>query len=483
MTRPTFRAKVRAIVRSRFTGPVRRRIAAGFGVALFAAALTSSVSVYAQDDAAELAQDPTLVSLSALTGLPQDTLRSLTFDAEGASLNAVQKADAADMEQRLTQWINDMQIVFPALTETTLPQPDGYLEEVESRLEEVRPEEWLLLDALLGDHPGFWQLPGLLQSMEDPGVAAPPWFHAQLGDWQARGAIDGEAAALMRGFDENETRALPQLAAGILAVPTPNATAVAPYPVMPEFPPRGDLPPAPDDRPGCPGSFGSVNCSGCPIFIPSAVIFALQQALTITDAVTASIDPDTEVVIAPACIPAPVPNIAYYVANSIRVALGFTINAMQFNNALADNCVEGLHRGLENLFLDATISSRVTQASLDAHAALQMRIAIENDLLKEPDDHVAIFQLPGSHCSDEVPDDTTTMTGYEGFRFCGQLELARLITDQSVRASIRSDMLTDVNGALAEIAAGDSHYADGEWRSAYQRYSRAYRKTVQKEQR
>ena len=178
------------------------------------------------------------------------------------------------------------------------------------------------------------------------------------------------------------------------------------------------------------------------------------------------------------------PNPAYYIANSIRAALEATERGLVFANRLVKECEDGFHLNLTNLYLDETISSRVKQTSLDDHARLQMQIEIERNLLRPSDERIAMFQLPQRYCSaTPVPDDTTTMTGFEGFRFCGQLELVRKIVEDTINRNAAAGMLIDIAGARAKLADGDMQYMAQHWKSAYERYSAAYQAAVQEESR
>ncbi len=435
------------------------------------------------------------LSLSDLLGIRADLHASGTGTSDAATAMAVQSVDAADAEAvraKLLAWTNDFERAVPNLDEFVDPGSEGYYDTLRERVTALTPYEITMLDAQLSEDPVFWEIPAFIESVRDPSQPTPPLFARAIAEWPADVLPGSDEAAALFSLQQ-------------AAVPTPNATATVPFPTMPEFPPRGDLPSAPDDRAGCPGSFGGGDCAGCPASVPSAAIFALRQAITLMGGTRATLagigsasgnatlqklsrenkqllpvdpaDPDTDlcVTLVVACVCLTLPNPVFYVLHSIRLGLQYTVRALNFQNALASNCQEGLHRALQNLFLDATISSRVTQSSLDRHAEMRMVLAIEENLLEQRDDRVSLFQLPGSMCGDEVPDDTPLMTGFEGFRFCGKLEFTRKVVADRIRQSATIEGRTDVNGALAELAAGDQHYMDGRWRAAYERYSQAYR--------
>ena len=77
-----------------------------------------------------------------------------------------------------------------------------------------------------------------------------------------------------------------------------------------------------------------------------------------------------------------------------------------------------------------------------------------------------------------APAPTPTPTGLEGFRFCGHLELVREIVNETIDRNTAAGVLTDFQAAKDELDAGDMHYMNSQWKSAYERYSNAYRLAV-----
>jgi len=420
-------------------------------------------------------------------------------------LSKAEVAQAEAFRDKLARWADDMDRVLPRLTEDAEPDQSAVMTVLAADIQVLLPHELLDLEAKMSHHPGFWELPNFVYAILEPDAPVPPFYADQLVLWAAKGEIDeGEAARLLSrpigvarppaleppaGVRPGPIGASPSGAAAPDAIRTPNPTATVPYPTMPLFPPRSDLPALPDSRTGCPGIFKGNTCTDCPGRVPLAAIFAIDSAALIAERVTDSLNPDIETTVCPPPGGVPVtttalPNPAYYIANAIRIALEATVRGLEFANELSLECEHNLHKGILDLFLDTTVSSRVTQASFDAHAMLMMQIEIENNLLRQADDRIGLFQMPQGTCSVlPVPDDTATMTGFEGFRFCGRLELVRDIVADTIDRAASSDMLVDIAGARAELAAGDMHYMNDQWKSAYERYSTAYRAAVQEESR
>jgi len=480
------------------TRPRPRTTALG---ALLVLALGAVAGIAAREAAPRraLAAEPSAPAVQAPAG-----------SAGGAPLSAQSVAQAEGFRDRLEAWTADMELVLPRLTEAAQPDQSEMLGKLAADIAALEPGELLELEATMSHHPGFWELPAFIHAVVDPSAPVPPFYADLVLVWEAGGEISAaEAAELLdrpvgsQRPPTSWTEPLPRATEGALprlpgialpqalepaAVLTPNPTATAPYPTMPLFPPRGDLPEQPASRPNCPGPFEGNVCGACPDRIPLAAIFAISTALSVAERVKESFDPDQEncTCVFPAPIPVCtyLPNPVYYVANSIRIALDATKRGLEFANALSLECDNNLHKAITDLFLDATVSSRVTQASFDAHAMLMMQVEIEQNLQEQVDDRIGLFQLPQSICSVlPVPDDTATMTGFEGFRFCGKLELVRQIVADTIDRSAAADMLVDIAGARAELAAGDEHYMLGQWKSAYERYSKAYRAAVQQESR
>lgn len=418
-------------------------------------------------------------------------------------LTAAQLEQAEDFRGRMLTWTRELDRVFPALSEHAEPGHEHVLEELERTLEAMAPGDVLILEGEMVNHPAFWELPRFVESLYDPDVPVPPYYTAAMLEWSERGIVDHAMARRLAVDVDRAARARmaaapggtaiepappgrgvigpPGGAADPDAVPTPDPTAEAPFPTMPEFPPRTSLP-DPGERVGCPGIFTGNICTQCATFIPTAAIYGIKFGVIAAAAVTDAFDPDTDVCFPLVCTCISFPNIPYYVANSIKIALEAVHRGLEFNNALAAFCEDGLMWAIADTFLDTTVSSRVTQDSLDAHSLLELRLQIEDNLLYQADDRISLFQLPASVCGDALPDgDGANMTGYEGFRFCGKLEFVREIVAEAIDQNALAGMLIDVNNARAELDAGDVQYLLGNYKSAYERYSTAYRYAVRPE--
>ena len=58
------------------------------------------------------------------------------------------------------------------------------------------------------------------------------------------------------------------------------------------------------------------------------------------------------------------------------------------------------------------------------------------------------------------------------------LELVREIVDETIQQNAAAGMIPEIIHAQDELAAGDVHYGLRQWKSAYERYSAAYRYAV-----
>lgn len=417
-------------------------------------------------------------------------------------LSAAQLAQAEGFRDRMLTWTRELDRVFPAIAQFAEPGHDHVLDELESTLVDMAPGDMLMLEGEMADSPAFWELPQFIESIYNPSVPVPPYYTAAMLEWADRGLMDYEMARRLAVDVDRAARAQMQAQPGSVAPepgpgiigppgggssvdavpPTPNPTA-APFPTMPEFPPRTSLP-DPGERVGCPGIFTGNICTQCATFIPTAAIYAVKFGVIAASAATSVFDPDTDVCFPLVCTCISFPNIPYYVANSIKIALEAVYRGLAFNNDLANFCEDGLIFAIIDTYLDTTISSRVTQVSLDEHSLLELRLQIEDNLLYQRDDRISLFQLPGSVCGEGLPDTNgATMTGYEGFKFCGKLEFVREIVKEAIDQNAASGMLLDIANAKAELDAGDVHYLLRNYKSAYERYSTAYRYAVQPESR
>lgn len=418
-------------------------------------------------------------------------------------LSASQLAQAEDYRDRMLTWTRELDRVFPAISQYAEPGHEHVLDDLERTLVDLAPGDVLILEGEMADSPAFWELPQFIESMYNTAIPVPPYYTAAMLEWADRGLVDYEMARRLAVDVDRTARSQmltqpgggldpgpsgsgiigPPGGASVDGVPTPNPTAAVPFPSMPEFPPRTSLP-DPGERVGCPGIFTGNICTQCATFIPTAAIYAIKFGVIAASAATSVFDPDTDFCFPLVCTCITIPNIPYYVANSIRIALEAVHRGLSFNNDLANFCEDGLIFAIIDTYLDTTVSSRVTQDSLDAHSLLELRLQIEDNLLYQRDDRISLFQLPASICGGGLPDTNgANMTGYEGFKFCGKLEFVRDIVKEAIDQNAASGMLLDIANARAELDAGDVHYMLRNYKSAYERYSTAYRYAVQQESR
>lgn len=413
-----------------------------------------------------------------------------------APLSAQEVAQAEAFRDKLLAWSDDMALVLPDLLGHAVAPPEDVLPTLRADIADAGAADLLELEHEFSREDAYWELPAFIHALLNPAAPVPPFYAARIDAWERDGLFDKTTAAELRrrpvGIERPSGAAQDKGARNApKVVLTPQPTATAPFPTLPVWPtPRPTLPSDVPSRPGCPGVFTGTVCSDCGDRVHLGAVFAFHIAALIAERITDSFDPDMEdcTCTCPLPMPRPIcipfPNIPYYIANSIRIALEGVERGLKFANELVKECEDGFHFQLVNLYLDDTVSSRVTQSSLDAHATLELQIAIERNLLRPSDERIALFQLPQRFCSvNAVPDDTTTITGFEGFRFCGQLENVRRIVDETITRNTQAGMLLDVAGARAMLADGDMQYMAGNWKSAYERFSSAYRAAVQEESR
>jgi len=470
---------------------LRRWPVAGGAVALMAAVITSATASRAAASPAAQRPDPA-PQAAAVSAVPRGAP-----DPDGARpLSAQETAQADAFRDKLHAWTDDMALVLPALMGQAMPEPAQLLPTLRADLDDASAADLLMLEHELSHADAYWELPAYIHALIDPGAPMPPFFAARIDDWERDGLYDAATAASLRsrpvGLERPDPAHFKGSGMAPNAVETPNPTPTAPFPTLPVWPtPRPTFPSeGSESRPGCPGVFKGVVCSECGDRVPLGAIFAVHVAALIAERITDSLDPDMEdcTCTCPLPMPRPIcipfPNIPYYIANSIRIALEAIERGLVFANKLVKECEDNFRLNLVNLYLDDTVSSRVTQISLDNHARLELQIAIERNLLRPSDERIGLFQLPQRFCSiNPVPNDTTTITGFEGFRFCGQLENVRRIVSETIDRNAQAGMLVDIAGARAKLADGDMQYMAGNWKSAYERFSEAYQAAVQEESR
>ncbi|MCB0215681.1 MAG: hypothetical protein KDH92_03520 [Chloroflexi bacterium] len=431
------------------------------------------------------------VSLSTATARPASVGASpeagrviTVYRAVAADGSRVQASDAADIAEaeafriRLREWAAEMATVYPYMQQDGDPGIGRMVDFLERDLDSLSADQLLTMKATFSEHPGWWEFPAFVRSLYEPDTPLPPFYSILVQEWERRGEIrEGQMANLALKVDQEAVaRYRHEHAEGIDAVPTPNATA-APLPTMDPWTVRGDLPPQQDERPNCPGQFVNQTCDECPQYVPTASIFAAEIVKIVADATRDALSKDFNFAVFPGVM-LQVINVIRIVATGIAYAADVVHRGLSFNNDLADDCEFNYHRALADRYLDATVSSRVLQTTFDDHAMQMMRIEIERNLLNPSDQRISLFQLPSSRCGIQIPDDTPNMTGFEGMRFCGKLELVREIADEAISRGSAQRRDFDVAYAQAELAAGDAHYMASQFRSAYERYSNAYRIAV-----
>jgi hypothetical protein len=396
------------------------------------------------------------------TGLwPAGALDALGTGTPAVNVDAPGSLAAEDARQELIDWIDGMLRVYPYLADYGPSSMEESLLRLRSQAATMTPEQIAAAKAEIGSHPGFWEFPEFLRSLFETGVQVPPYYAAQMDAWSTYRGIGVPPAS----------------ASGLLAVPTPNPTPV-PYPTFDPFPPR-TLPDRQPSRAGCPGAFTEDTCDECPDGVPLEAVFAAKVVALIAGGLNDASGTASQDVCAPPGVGFTVPNFVKYIFLAIKVAADATQRSLDFSRKLEEECEGNFHNALIDTYLDETVSSRLSQASLDDHSRLMLHIEIENNLLNQADDRISLFQLPESVCGDALPDDDPTIkSGMEGYRFCGQLELVRDIVDDTIAENAAAGMTPEITQARNELAAGDNHYGLRQWKSAYERYSKAYRYAV-----
>ena len=423
---------------------------------------------------------PVAVGASPEAGRVIRVYRAVAPDGSRVQANdADDVAEAEAFRVRLREWAAEMATVYPYMQQEGDPGIGRMVDFLERDLDSLSADQLLTMKATFSEHPAWWEFPAFVHSLYEPDMPLPPFYSILVEEWERRGEIpEGQMANLALKVDQEAVERFRRENGNSLdGVPTPNPTTAAPLPTMPAFPPRGDLPKQQDYRPGCPGQFANYTCDECPHSVPLASVFAAEIVKIVANATRDALSKDFNFAFFPG-VGLQVINVIRIVATGIAYAAEVVERGLSFNNDLAADCEENYHRALADRYLDATVSSRVLQTTFDDHAMQMMRIEIEQNLLNPSDQRISLFQLPNARCGIAIPDDTANMTGFEGMRFCGKLELVRDIAEEAIRLGAAQRRDFDVAYAEAELAAGDGHYMAGEYRSAYERYSNAYRIAV-----
>jgi len=402
------------------------------------------------------------------------------FNADGTlTAEALAQVDAERAE--ILEWMDD----FIEAQALVAPQPDTgsveRLRDLRARIAALPDEHLHRLRIGMGDDPGFWQLFDMLKSILLPGSQpVPPHYVdviAAAYDVPKGVTYSRRPQRYVIGTGLIGGPELPGLPGGLLpdAVVTPDATQTVPYPLRTPFPTREALPPA-VSRPGCIGAFTDNNvCEGCPDSVPLGAVFAAQLAAIIAGGLNDASGTSSQDVCAPPGVGFTVPNFVKYIFIGIAAAAEETVNALDAANKVAEDCREAYAQSVANTQLDETISSRVSQASFDLHADTEMRLTIERNLLRGADENIGLFILPFHRCGSLMPQSDVE----QRFRFCGKLELVRDVVAEAIDRNNAAGGTVDVNNARLELAAGDMHYMNSQWRSAYARYRAAYIRVVQ----
>ena len=367
----------------------------------------------------------------------------------GARFTPERLEELEQFRAQLDDFVGDLQRLYPFVSQYSNAGLHEKLDDAELLLDDLSPEELSAIEGTLSEDPVWWDVPQYLLSLYDPNEPRPARF--------------GEVLA----------HPFPEYGADLEAVPTPDNTPDAPLPTREPFPsPRAPKDSVPD-RPGCIGAFGAATCDECPPNIPTGTIrdIFIVDALSLNaQAFDSGVDGDVDVCVFPG-VASSVPNPLKPFSLGVSLALQATVLGLQATYGVNDACEQSYHRWLTDRFLDDTVSSRVTQASLDARATFDLKVRIEDNLLRDQGDRISLFQLPESICGAADP---------QGFQYCGLLETVREIVRDAIQQNQAVGMLTqqETDAALAELAAGDAHYDLSQWKSAYERYSRGYRIAV-----
>ncbi|MBK6769167.1 MAG: hypothetical protein IPG72_09215 [Ardenticatenales bacterium] len=405
------------------------------------------------------------------------------FNADG-TLTAEALAQVAGERAEILEWMDD----FIEAQELVAPQPDtgsvDRLRDLRARIA-VMPDEHLhRLRIGMGDDPGFWQLFDMLKSILLPGSQpVPPHYVDAIAasydvpegvTYSRRPQRYAIAPGLIGG---PPVQRLPVAPGGFQpdAVVTPDATQTVPYPLRTPFPTREALPPV-ESRPGCTGAYTDNNiCEECPDAVPLGAVFAAKLAAIIAGGLNDASGTSSQDICAPPGVGFTVPNFVKYIFIGIAAAAEEVVNGLEAANKVAEDCREAYAQAVANTQLDETISSRVSQASFDLHADTEMRLAIEHNLLRGADENIGLFILPFHRCGSLMPQADVE----QRFRFCGKLELVREVVADAIDRNNAAGGTVDVNNARLELVAGDMHYMNSQWRSAYARYRAAYIRVVQ----
>jgi hypothetical protein len=182
------------------------------------------------------------------------------------------------------------------------------------------------------------------------------------------------------------------------------------------------------------------------------------------------------------------PNIPKIITLAIYYPLKVVALAASFDSSIAFNCNEGYHQTLmadhDLSMIERTnlISATLTAHDLDMKNRLsrvdtfhntfrttEIRLAIENDLLRKGDKRISLFQIPGSLC---------ITTGEH--TVCGMLETAHDIVADTIR--IGMELGLDMTNPQVSLTDGELQAAAGHYKEAYTRYREAYVLAVRAEQ-
>lgn len=412
------------------------------------------------------------------------------IEAAAAAMNATDKLSAqalAGIEQERAEvlaWIDGLIDVQDIVGSSPDAGGGDRMRELRARVVDMAPQDLHVLRAGMGNDPAFWQVPDLILSVLTPGsVPVPPFFVDQVASWHdvPEGVIYSRRpnqyripAGLVGGPQ------LPSLPGGPGAmapdaVSTPNATQAVPFPDRTPFPTREAIEKTPD-RGGCVGAFGPDDiCADCPDSVPLGVVFAAKVAAIVAGGLNDASGTSKMDICAPPGVGFTVPKVWKYAFIGINWATEQLVLALEAANKVAEDCREGFIQGVVDEFVDETVSSRVSQASFDEHADTEMRLAIERNLLRGADENISLFQLPASRCGGTMPQADVE----QRFRFCGKLELVREVVADAIDRNNSVAGTVDMNNARLELAAGDMHYMNSQWKSAYARYRNAYIRIVQ----
>ncbi len=374
-----------------------------------------------------------------------DHVQPLLADRIVADTTAGTASTSQDLEalrEQLDAYYSDIGSLLDTVRSADRLDAMERLEAAQAALAQMSAEELFAIDEAFRPFPGMWDAPELALELVQGGPALAQ-LEAQTQAIPRAGSSEGPAP--QRG-----AALLPELAvtdAIMQAVVAPN-----PLPAVPSS--------AVDQWDNCADFAENSTCAGCP---PSpaggiATVFALQTVAFTASAVCSYFDGDVFPVTG-----AEIPNPLKIACSVATTALQIVADSVEFAYNLNGSCEQGFHRSILHAYLDVQVSTRATQKSHDFHRLWELRVAIENALLLEGDQRVALFQLPASEGGFLDAEDDLSV---------------RFIVRDTIDMNGPSGAGYDVRNAEAEYDAAIAHLDAGEYKDAFARFRLAYRAAV-----